>query len=269
VESLSTPNLSYLPNVFEMFVSDHVGEFCVAEMDNQIVACGKFSVMPDGSAWVETLRVIPAFQGLGVGKRIYERFFEVAKSRQITTLRMYTGVRNAVSKGLAERYGFKLAATYRGAWKRCGPESIRESILPFQQITDIGQAVDLLMPLAQKWHGHFVMNRTFYAITPALCRDWTQKGLVYTEPSTGSVLIAGARFMPEQALHISVLQGDIQACLNFAMQKGIEVDAEKLSCLFPPSAKDIQESLLGYGFELEKSDFIVMANESGWYDRKD
>ncbi|GAF74417.1 unnamed protein product, partial [marine sediment metagenome] len=33
VESKSTPNLSYVPDVWEMFTSDAMGEFSVAEID--------------------------------------------------------------------------------------------------------------------------------------------------------------------------------------------------------------------------------------------
>ena len=75
----------------------------------------KLTVLPDGSAWLEALRVAPFAQGKGVGKQFYQHFFTVARERGIPSMRMYTGVRNAVSKGLAERFGFRLAATYRGA----------------------------------------------------------------------------------------------------------------------------------------------------------
>ena len=80
VESKSTPNLRYLEYVFDSFVSDQIGEFSVAEIDDEIVACGKYTMMPDGSVWLETLRVIPERQGIGIGKRFYEHFFDIAKT---------------------------------------------------------------------------------------------------------------------------------------------------------------------------------------------
>ncbi len=261
VESQSTPNLNYVPHVFDMFVSDKSGEFSVAELNGTLVACGKFTAMVDGSAWVETLRVIPTYQGLGIGKLLYERFFEQAQARSIKTMRMYTGVKNAKSKGLAERFGFHLAATYRGAWLPCQHGAIDVPSIPFEQVLDPKKAVDLIMPLSEKWTGFLIMNRTFYAITPELCRDFAQKGFVYAESTTGSVMIIGARFMPEQALHIGIINGDVGTCLAFALKKGVARRAGKLSCLFPPSAQDIQQSLLHYGFQLEASDFIVMEVE--------
>ncbi len=178
------PGLQYLPRVFDAFVADETGELCVAEIDGAIVGCGKFTLVPDGSAWLETLRVIPAYQGLGVGKRLYERFFELAERTGSPTLRMYTGLSNVVSKGLAERFGFRLAGTYRGAWQACGPAAAPLTLPAFHQITDPDTATALLMPFHDKWAGFLVMNRTFYALTPALCADLAQKGMVYAEPST-------------------------------------------------------------------------------------
>jgi len=261
VEAKATPNLRYLSRVFDVFVSDQAGEFSVVEVDNKIVACGKCTIMPDGSAWVETLRVIPACQGLGIGKRLFERFVDLARRKGVTTLRMYTNVGNAVSQGLAERFDLQLAATYRGAWLPCRAEKARTPNNGFQPVTDPEKATTLLMPYREKWTGFLVMNRTFYAITPALCAELAHNGQIYQEPTSGSVIAMGARFMPEQALHIGVWGGDVAACLKFAMQEGIERGTGRLSCFFPPSAQNLQRTLLQHGFQLESSDLIVMEGQ--------
>ena len=112
VESLSTPNLSYVPHVWGMFINDTGGDWSVEEVDGEVVACGKYSILPDGSAWLETLRVIPRRQGLGLGKRLYEHWLKLSAEKGVKTMRMYTGVNNAVSAGLARRYGLSLAETF-------------------------------------------------------------------------------------------------------------------------------------------------------------
>ena len=257
VESKSTPNLSYVPNVWEEFTSDDIGEFSIAEMDGEIVGCGKYTIVPDGSAWLETLRVIPERQGLGVGKRFYERFFDRARKQNVKTMRMYTGVNNVVSKGLAERYGFKLAATYRGASHPCLAYETEHSNR-FKQVRDPERATNLMMPLKDKWTGFLVMNRTFYSFTPTLCTYLAENGMVYEDPSSRSVITLGARFMPERALHIGVFGGDTDACLSFAKQLCAEREAERLNCDFSPSANDVQGTLVEHGFQLTPSDFIVM-----------
>ena len=257
VESKSTPNLSYIPYVFDMFVSDEVGEFSVAELNGEIVGTGKYTIVPDGSAWLETLRVIPERQGLGIGKCFYKRWLDIARSQDVKTLRMYTGVENVVSEGLAKRFDFKLAGTFRGASLPCQPMEVRAKS-SFRQVTDPDMAISLLMPLREKWGGFLVMNRTFYSLTPALCTDLAEKKMVYEDPTSHSVITLGARFMPEQALHIGAFGGDAKICLDFALQMSAERHPGHLSCLFPPTATDIQDTLTNYGFRLDKSDYIVM-----------
>ncbi len=256
VEKKATPNLSYLAEVFSNWVTDKHGEFIVAEVDDNVVACGKLSVLPDGSAWLEALRVMPAYQGIGIGKRFYQRFFEIAREQGIPAMRMYTGVGNAVSKGLAERFGFHLAATYRGAWistNRLNTASEGR----FTPVEDADQAVKLLMPYSSEWTGFLIMNRTFYALTPALCRAWAKAGMVY-EDGMGNVIAVGARFMEKQALHIACMGSDLGACLSFAQLQARTLAVPRIQCMFPPSATHLQQALIQYGFELETSDFIVM-----------
>lgn len=258
VERKSTPGLVYLPHVFEQFLNDAEGEFLAGEVDGTLAGCAKFTRLPDGSAWLETLRVIPERQGLGVGKQFYQRFFEIARSRQITTMRMYTGVTNHTSKGLAERFGFLVAGTYRG--QKCALSTASIPIAPsaFQPARDPDLAVELLLAQREAWAGFVVMNRTFYAITPALGGYLARHALLYHDPGSGSMVVLGARFMPWQALHIAALAGDVDACLAFAAQQAAQTGAGSLSCLSPVTAGQVHSALQARGFAFEPSDFIVM-----------
>ena len=67
VESKSTPGLRYVAQVWDLFLNDAAGDWSVVELDGEVVACGKYTVLPDASAWLETLRVIPERQRLGIG----------------------------------------------------------------------------------------------------------------------------------------------------------------------------------------------------------
>lgn len=258
VEAKSTPNLRYVPQVFEEFMAHPRGEFSVAEVDGELAACAKFSALPDNSAWLETLRVTPERQGLGVGKRLYEHFFAIAQREGISTMRMYTGVKNVVSKGLAERFGFQPAATFYGAWQACAAAPASAQSAPFLPVTDPARATALIMSHSAAWNGFLVMNRTFYKLTPALCAHLSQRGQVYAEPSSSSVAVLGARFMPEQALHIGLFAGDADACLRFALHKARAMGAPRLSCLFPTASTQIKQTLADRHFQLEPSAFIVM-----------
>jgi GNAT superfamily N-acetyltransferase len=265
VERGATPGLSYVPNVFEMFLSDQAGDFSLAEVDGVVAGCGKFTPLPDGSAWLETLRVLPQYQGMGIGKRFYEHFLELARQKGITTLRMYTGLRNVVSKGLAERFGFHLAASFHGAYRICPSGAATYSVAAFKPVASPERAAALLMPHSEGWGGYLVMNRTFYVLSPALCGSLARQGMVYEHPLSGSVAVLGARFMPKQALHIGLFVagpsgGDAALCLAFAEDLARARGAGRLSCLFSVQSVGVQETLLAAGFELEKADFIVMEN---------
>ena len=257
VEGKSMPHWRYVEQVFDQFMSHPNGEFSLAEFDGQVVACAKFTVMPEGSAWVETLRVDSDFQGRGIGKALYKRFFEIAKEQNVDTLRMYTGMKNKVSRGLAEHFGFALEASFYGA------NYSLESAVPlddhhFEPVTDVFQAIDLLMPLSQDWNGFMVMNRTFYRLTPELCGYLVDHGRVFADPTSNSVIAFGARFMPDVSQHIGLFGGDEATCLRFAKSEGKKRGASSLACLFPVAAESTRAVLKGAGFEETPAGFIVM-----------
>jgi ribosomal protein S18 acetylase RimI-like enzyme len=261
VERKSTPGLQYLPQVFEQFLADQRGEFSVAEIDGEIVACAKFTVLPDNSAWLETIRVDPKYQGLGIGKRFYENYFRIAEREGAHALRMYTGVNNVVSKGLAERYGLQLSQTFFEATYSLDGDAVRDELLSFEQVTDTAVSTNLIMPHQAKWQDYLAMNRTFYKITPALCAYLAERGEVYADAESGSVVVAGARFMPEQALHLGFFSGDLAKCVQFALQLGAKRGVPSVKCLFPIEAQMTADVLEGAGCKRPFSELIVMEIE--------
>lgn len=131
----------------------------------------------------------------------------------------------------------------------------------FEAITDVEKAQALLLSLGQQWDGFMAMNRTFYAVTPALCVAWTKAGQIYHDSESGSLLVLGARFQAERALHIACMSGDLDKCLTFAEQKACELAVPKLICLFPPAATAIRQALLQHGFQPDSANYIVMEAE--------
>ncbi len=258
VERGATPTLSYIPQVFDLFMGDSSGDFSVAEVDGVVTACAKFTVMPDGSAWLETLRVLPQYQGKGIGKRFYEHFFELARRKGITTMRMYTGLENDVSRGLAERFGFYLAFTCGEAYHPCQPDVFPLTDDAFSQVTDVQRGIDLLMPLSEQWGGFMGMNRTFYVLSESLCAHLVRQGQVYEHAGSSSVIALGGRFMPRQALHIGLFGGDTDTCMQFAQQKGIAQGAGRLNCLFPSAAQELRQKLETANFQIAPFELIVM-----------
>jgi len=253
VESLSTPGLSYVQHVWNMFFNDEEGDWSVDLLDGKIMGCGKYSILPDGSAWLETLRVVPEAQGKGLGKRLYEHWLKLSEEKGVKAMRMYTGVKNVVSAGLARRYGLSLAQTFHGT-KMAAPKFEAEST--FENITDVDEATKLLQPLGEKWGGWMVMNRTYYKWSPELCKWLTENGMVYRD-ADGNVVVMGARFMKDYQLHIGLFDGDTKKCLEFAKADASERNVS-IHCLYPDHLTGVEDALTGYGFSMEPSPFIVM-----------
>lgn len=258
VEATATPNLRYLEVMFDNWVHDEVGELIVAEAADELVGVAKYTVLADGSVWLEALRVASAAQGRGIGKLLYQRFFELSQGQGIPAMRMYTGVRNAASKGLAERFDFNLAATCRGSSYDLPLQPTTKPITGFKRVTDGQQARQLLLALTENWPGFVVMNRTFYAFSAPLCDKWTHEGKVYHDPASNSTIILGARFQAEKGLHLAYMNGDLAKCLAFAEQKARQLAVSKLICLYPQQAGAVEKALVEFGFQLDATEYIVM-----------
>ncbi len=254
VESLSTPSLSYVPHVWDMFLNDEDGEWTMEELDGKIMGMGKYSILPDGTAWLETLRVVPEAQGLGLGKRLYELWVKLSEEKGVKAMRMYTGVKNVVSEGLAKRYGLSLAQTFHGVKMPAMPFDADSS---FEKVTDVKEATELLTSLGEKWGGWMVMNRTYYHWSPELIEWLTTSGMVYQD-SNDNIVVMGGRFMQEFQLHIGLFDGDFKTCLDFAKSEAAKRGVKSLHCLYPNHLDEIEEALTGYGFDMEPSPFIVM-----------
>ena len=266
-EGKAIRGLTYLNDMWDEFYRDQSGLLLVGEYteagQSQVVAVGKYTLLPDHSAWLETLRVDPAYQGRGIGKAFYERFLQQAQFQGVQALRMYTGTSNKVSKGLAERYGFRLEAAYRGAsWTAPAEQThLGASETGFARLGPTA-AVAQLLPLVSAWDGHVVMNRTFYPANTAIFAAMAREGKVYAEPQSGSICILGHRFLPERGLHLALLAGDEDAVLRFAKDETVRRGLPKVTVNFPPSRSDMQQRIVEHGFELEAGDCIVMGRHS-------
>lgn len=206
VEGAAIKGVQYLSLVADEFINDPIGELSVAELDGKIVGVGKFTVLYDGGAWLETLRVDPNYQGRGIGKAFYNRFFENAARLGITRMGMYTGFTNQVSKGLALRYGFTVTGQYRGANLAITAETaVDETVAADFRLLNEDEAEQQLAGMAEKWNGHMVMNRTFYPMNAGLYR-----GLIILVMTVFTILTSSFSF---DCLHgtifitISAMQG--------------------------------------------------------------
>lgn len=260
VESQSTPNLRYIDRMWDDFTGSVDEPLFIAFYEGEMAGLGKLSILYDGSAWLETLRVDKKFQKKGVGKAIYKAYLKHAKNLGLYALKMYTGVNNAASKGLASIYGFELAGQYSGADLYMESFKIPRKIAAFKRVTDNKLAEELLLPLAKKWGYHLVLNRTFHSYNKTLIKGLVSDNMVYYHKESNSVMVYGARFMPERGMNIGIMSGDYSLCLDFASYYTYLNNLPKLSIMWPPSLLGVKEAVVEKDFTIQPSDCIVMEN---------
>lgn len=257
IESSAIPGYEYMyDNRNFYFNSDNKGEMVLAvNEDGKPCGMGQYSILPDGSGWLEILRVYQEEQGKGAGKAIYKRYMQLAKETNAPSVAMFTGRTNLASKGLAEINGFTLAAAYLGADLVLEDKTFPTPSDAFQEVTDPAVAEKLITPHVDGWGPFLVLNRTFFhynsALYPYLCKNH----MVYSDGN--NVVVLGARMLRERGLHIGMYGGDTDICLSFAAEKAKALDAKKVSIMYPPAREDVREATLARGYT-DTGELIVM-----------
>lgn len=112
----------YLPELFHSWVED-TGFFLAAvdKESNRVLAFGKYSVFPDGTGWLEGLRVHSSFRGLKISNEITDRLLDIAKRDLsegiIKRIAYSTHGTNKQSIHLMGERGFKLKERYITVFK--------------------------------------------------------------------------------------------------------------------------------------------------------
>ena len=233
------------------------GEMVVAcNEEDYPVGIGQYSVLPDGSGWLECLRVEKEYQHQGAGKAIYRRYMELAQETQAPSMAMFTGRKNLASKGLAEKYGFHLAAAlhhYDLDLSTISPEMVPG----FHPVADQEEAVALLTPRVEQdpWGPFMGLNRTFFHFGEPLYRYLHRENMVYTDGE--SLLVLGARMLRHRGLNVGYMSGDLDQCLRFAASATAAQGLPKLSLFAPPEREDIAQAAKKAGFA-DPVELIVM-----------
>ncbi|MBQ4088722.1 MAG: GNAT family N-acetyltransferase [Clostridia bacterium] len=253
VEHESMPNYpGYLYDAWHYFQNQKGACVCVLD-DDKMIGIGRFTVLPDGTGWLETLRVSIPHQGKGAGKAIYEKYHELAREYGCPSMAMFTGVKNLVSAGLAEKNGLRTSATHRGYSLTDLTGGNPHGFRPVNP----QRASELALPLKAEYHDYMVFNRTFFHINDANIRCFATEGKVFEDPSDGSFIVCGARFQHNVALHIALMGGDYDRCIDFAVNHARAMGVPKVYCTFTLDNPKLEAALKARGFAPDPSDIIT------------
>ena len=258
IERTAVRSNHYLNDVIDYYRTTK-GEFTLALADSFPAGMGKLTVLYDGSAWLELLRVHPDFQRQGMGKAIYRRYLEQVAAFGCPAARMYTGVKNVASAALAEQFGLHRGPEFRGMSLPVQDDSFQPQPKPLHLLGG-EEAAEYLLPLQEKTGGFLSINHTFYQLNRSTCFGFAAAGWVYGD-GEGSVLVCGARFQPQKALYIAALAAPDRAkkenALSFSRNLAVMTGAEKLTVHFPNQDQQEQEFYQAHGFTVDPSDDVV------------
>lgn len=254
IEAVALPSTIYLAEVEEEFYDPKSGVFIVAEIDGEIAGFAHYSIQYDNAAWIETLRVDPAMQKMGAGAAIWDYIMDVGKELNPPAIRMYTNIGNDGSIKLAYRnkLGIKLN-THEYALALKGLKSPEIQAFKPVKYEDVEKT---LAPFKAGYHGYYFTNRTFYEMNDALYKALAEDGKVWAKDD--SVVVVGSRYRHNTGLHVGMLCGNVDACIDFAVAQGIEQGVPKLVCMVPNDRQDLADKLRAHGFELTGNDIIMM-----------
>lgn len=257
VEEETLPDSCYLRDNCKYFLDKTDGDLTIVYKGSTPVGIGKLSILPDGSGWLETLRVRPAWQGRGVGKALYRRWLSERKAHGCAALRMFTGTKNFRSQGLAEKNGFSLAGTVIGAVRKMEDAAFsQQDLMCFKPVTSREEARWQLEQHCGRFENFVVMNNTFFRCGEKTWDYLFDNRMVFTDGS--SVVALGARMLRERGLHLALYGGDGKRCLRFAIAYTKAQNLPQLTVSYPPQCEEIHRETQELGFVHDKNCRIVM-----------
>ena len=98
-------------------------------------------------------------------------------------------------------------------------------------------------------HGH---------VNEANAKGFAIEGKVFEDKESGSFIVCGGRFQHYATLHIAMMGGDYEKCLDFAVNYAKAQGIKKVSCTYCIENEKLENALKQRGFAAETSDLITM-----------
>lgn len=123
----------YIPEVFSEWVADAGPDrrTVVATIEDEPVGVCSGTILTDGEAWMQGIRVDPDHRGSGVGQAMTDDLFDWARGRGASVARNMVFGWNDAALGTARIHGFEPATT--GRWARPEPDGSAEPALPVRE----------------------------------------------------------------------------------------------------------------------------------------
>ncbi len=102
----------YIANVWDEWQTNSAGQLLVSLVDDQPVGVVHVALLNDGVAWMEGMRVNPAFRRQGIATALDAHAIKVARERGCRLARLATSMKNTVAQTLLGECGYHRTAQF-------------------------------------------------------------------------------------------------------------------------------------------------------------
>lgn len=248
VEEAAMKGNTYLRDVAEEFFSDQEGAMLGGYVDGVLAGIAKYTILPDHTAWLETLRVHPDYQRRGVGRKFYEEFVRLSKEKNVPSMAMYTGLKNIPSYSLARLFDLDTAGRYREF--QLDLKEFKKEIKEAGHFVPVneGKACEILHKIEEKYEHFLIFNRTFMHANDEVFSAMAREGKVLCDAKSKSVLVFGNRFLGKRSVQIAMMAGEYETCMNYAVEEGRKRGVPQVVAMAPLADEALGQVLTKYGF---------------------
>lgn len=172
----------YLPELFHGWVEDRGLFLGAVDTDTgRVIGTDKYSILHDGTGWLEGLRTHKAYRGRGIGRELSVRTFEAAledlRKGKINKIAFSTHISAVESITLMKSMGFRLEQAYTFLYKDY--ECIKDGLgLEAFTVEDWAPSYEEFkeLPYIRRRNGMLPFTFTFQEPTPALYRELLEGG---------------------------------------------------------------------------------------------
>jgi GNAT superfamily N-acetyltransferase len=183
----------YIPEVWDEWLTDPKGKMFVVEADGLPVGMNRLRFLQDGSAWVEGVRVHPAYRGKGLASMLGDNSIKLAKEKGVNVFRLTSGSHNKAAHRQIARIKFDELARF-SAYEP--PENLpliptndaaQASIEDFRRVKGLIQRTkEFQLGKGVYWH-----EWTATSLSPKVIRELMEEGAIWLKGDAVAVVREG------------------------------------------------------------------------------
>lgn len=209
-EALPILDPYYRKNI-DIYTNEIKGDLIIVYDKDYPVAMGRYSFHPDGSMWLETVRVREKYQRRGIGQGIYEKYLEKAKENNIKTIRLYTEGFNEKSMALTKKMGYKIILRYDYFSYKCPDKKVDYN--GFEIEKDLDKIMSIIAD--NPWQDLICINNVFYEQNRENIKWFMDRDMIFTKGN--NLMIVGARHNRDNLSYIGYMTGDVDEMIESAI----------------------------------------------------